>query len=48
MTISVWNYLKEYELEREEILDAVDAVFRSGRLILGTNVSDFETEFSTF
>jgi len=48
MTISVWNYLKEYELEREEILDAVDAVFRSGRLILGTNVSDFETEFSTY
>ena len=48
MTISVWNYLKEYELEREDILQAVDTVFRSGRLILGNNVSNFETEFSTY
>ena len=48
MPITVWSYLKEYELEREEILNAVDSVFRSGRLILGTNVSNFENEFSTY
>ena len=29
MTTLVWNYLQEYETERDDILDAVDTVFRS-------------------
>ena len=48
MTIPVWSYLEEYEVEREEILDAVERVFHSGQLILGTNVADFEAEFAEY
>ena len=35
MTTRVWDYLPEYEAEREDILDAVETVFRSGQLVLG-------------
>ncbi|MBN2197335.1 MAG: DegT/DnrJ/EryC1/StrS family aminotransferase [Polyangiaceae bacterium] len=48
MTIKVWDYLVEHELERESIEKAVDRVFRSGRLILGENVTRFEQAFSAF
>ncbi|KWT63838.1 daunorubicin biosynthesis sensory transduction protein DnrJ [Streptomyces albus subsp. albus] len=48
MPLSVWSYLPEYEKERDDILDAVDSVFRSGRLILGESVRSFEQEFSTY
>ncbi|GHB16640.1 erythromycin biosynthesis sensory transduction protein EryC1 [Streptomyces viridiviolaceus] len=48
MTTYVWDYLREYEEEREEILDAVDTVFRSGRLVLGPSVSRFEEEFAAY
>src|SRR5882757_11489472 len=48
MTTLVWNYLPEYEAEREDILDAVETVFRSGRLILGTSVSSFEQEYAEY
>jgi aminotransferase EvaB len=44
--IQVWDYRAEYEDERDEILAAVDAVFRSGRLILGEQVRRFEAEFA--
>ena len=33
--IKVWDYLKEYEYLREEILEAVDQVFKDGTLIFG-------------
>jgi aminotransferase EvaB len=46
--IEVWDYLAEYETERDEILEAVDTVFRSGRLILGESVRRFESEFATY
>ncbi|MEU3020556.1 MULTISPECIES: DegT/DnrJ/EryC1/StrS family aminotransferase [unclassified Nocardiopsis] len=46
MTIAVWGYTDEYENEREEILEAVDTVFRSGRLVLGDQVSGFEEAFA--
>ena len=36
--IKVWDYKKEYDLLREEILDAVDGVFKSGILIFGPTV----------
>ncbi|MBP2473503.1 aminotransferase EvaB [Crossiella equi] len=48
MTLSVWNYLREYEDERADILDAVDTVFRSGRLVLGDSVQGFEREFAAY
>lgn len=48
MTLLVWGYLPEYEKEREDILDAVDTVFRSGRLVLGPSVSSFEREFAEY
>lgn len=48
MTQYVWGYLPEYENERDDILDAVDAVFRSGRLVLGPSVAAFEQEFAAY
>ena len=48
MEIRVWDYRDEYENEREEILAAVDRVFRSGRLVLGDEVKGFESEFAAY
>lgn len=48
MTQFVWGYLREYERERDDILDAVDTVFRSGRLVLGNSVKKFEQEFAAY
>jgi aminotransferase EvaB len=48
MTTRVWDYLAEYEAEREDILDAVDQVFRSGQLVFGPSVSGFEEEFAAY
>ena len=46
--IKVWDYLKEYELLREEILNAVDDVFKNGTLIFGPKLDEFEEKFSTY
>ena len=46
--INVWSYLKEYENEKEEMLEAVIQVLESGQLILGPKVSEFESEFSKY
>ncbi|MFE5796142.1 DegT/DnrJ/EryC1/StrS family aminotransferase [Streptomyces sp. NPDC056503] len=48
MTTRVWDYLAEYENERDDILDAVDRVFRSGQLVLGASVRGFEDEFAAY
>jgi len=48
MPIQVWDYRSEYEVERSEILAAVDQVFRSGRLILGERVRTFEERFAAY
>ncbi|NJP64826.1 DegT/DnrJ/EryC1/StrS family aminotransferase [Streptomyces spiramenti] len=48
MTTYVWDYAAEYEDERDDILDAVDQVFRSGRLVLGDSVRGFEEEFAAY
>ncbi|GLU50024.1 DegT/DnrJ/EryC1/StrS family aminotransferase [Nocardiopsis ansamitocini] len=48
MTAYVWGYLNEYEKEREDILDAVDTVFKSGQLIWGPFVDSFEDEFAEY
>lgn len=44
----VWDYLPEYEKEREDLLDAVETVFRSGRLVLGESVLGFERDFAGY
>lgn len=44
----MWGYLKEYEQEKNEILDAIQSVLASGSLILGDNVKLFEQEFAEY
>jgi dTDP-3-amino-2,3,6-trideoxy-4-keto-D-glucose/dTDP-3-amino-3,4,6-trideoxy-alpha-D-glucose/dTDP-2,6-dideoxy-D-kanosamine transaminase len=48
MTTHVWDYLLEYEKEKEDLLDAVRTVFESGQLILGSSVRGFEEEFAAY
>ncbi|SDH93963.1 aminotransferase EvaB [Sinosporangium album] len=48
MTIYVWGYLREYEKERADILDAVDKVFGSGLLVWGPSVGEFERDFAAY
>ena len=48
MKIQVWDYLKEYKENREDILKLVDEVFSSGWLILGESVREFENTFSAY
>ncbi|MBK1787876.1 DegT/DnrJ/EryC1/StrS family aminotransferase [Prauserella cavernicola] len=48
MSQYVWGYLPEYEQERDDILDAVDSVFRSGKLVMGPSVRQFEEEFAAW
>ena len=46
--IKVWDYKKEYEEMRDEILDAVDSVFSGGTLVFGPKVEEFQDKFSTY
>ncbi len=48
MPINVWDYLREYDELRDEILGAVDRVFRSGRLVLGQEGVKFEREMAFY
>lgn len=48
MDINVWDYLPEYEEEKEDLLDAVSTVFESGRLVLGESLRAFEHEFAGY
>ena len=48
MGTQVWDYRKEYEAEREDLLAGVDKVFRSGRLILGPSVKAFEERLAEY
>ena len=48
MPINVWDYSREYDELRHEILAAVDRVFRSGRLILGQEGVKFEREMAAY
>ncbi len=44
----MWDYLPEYRVEREDILDAVETVFESGQLVLGKSVRHFEEEYAAY
>jgi dTDP-3-amino-2,3,6-trideoxy-4-keto-D-glucose/dTDP-3-amino-3,4,6-trideoxy-alpha-D-glucose/dTDP-2,6-dideoxy-D-kanosamine transaminase len=46
--VRYWDYLEDYRRNREEVLAIVDAVFASGRLILGNRVAAFEANFAAF
>jgi len=46
--IKNWDYLEEYRKDREKILELVDRVLSSGRLILGPHVMEFERNFSSY
>jgi dTDP-3-amino-2,3,6-trideoxy-4-keto-D-glucose/dTDP-3-amino-3,4,6-trideoxy-alpha-D-glucose/dTDP-2,6-dideoxy-D-kanosamine transaminase len=46
--IKVWDYLKEYENEKDEIHQAIEEVLKSGWLILGEKVRKFEEEFAAW
>ena len=48
MSIPVWDYRAEYQIEREDILAAVELVLGSGRLILGESVRGFERELAAY
>lgn len=48
MTTYVWGYLDEYAEEREDLLDAVDTVFRSGQLVWGPFLDSFEHDFARY
>ena len=43
-----WDYLREYEELRDEILAAVDRVFKSGQLILGRECAAFEHDMASY
>ena len=46
--IKVWDYTKEYEILRDDILSAVDDVFKNGPLIFGPRLEEFEDKFSKY
>ena len=46
--IKVWDYKKEYELLKDDILDAVDNVFKSGTLVFGPALDKFERNFTQY
>lgn len=48
MSIRVWDYREELAEEHAEIMEAVDSVLRSGRLILGDQVRLFEEDFAAY
>src|SRR5258708_25755270 len=43
-----WDYRREYEELRDEILAAVDRVFKSGKLILGPEGIAFERDMAAY
>lgn len=46
--IKVWDYLKELEKEKADVMAAIEKVLDSGWLVLGENVKNFESEFSKY
>ncbi len=48
LTVPFVDFKKRYQLQRDEILQGVDAVFFSGNYILGNFTEDLERELSNF
>ena len=45
LDINVWNYLEDYSKNKKKILNIVDKVFKSGNLILSSEVKNLKTIF---
>ena len=48
MEIPFWNLSRQYELLREELLQKIDKVLKTGEYVLGTYVKQFEEEFAAY
>ncbi len=48
MKIKVWDYLKEYEDLKGDILESIDEVFKGGTLVFGPKTEEFEKKFSLY
>jgi len=48
MLIKGWDYIAEYENEKEEIHSAIEEVLTSGCLVLGDKVKQFETKYANY
>jgi len=46
--IPAWTYTRQYQKDKRRMLAAVDRVFRSGRVILGSEVDSFEKAFAAW
>ena len=46
--IKVWDYLKEYEELKDEVLQEIDNVFKSGTLIFGPKTEILWANFMFF
>ena len=48
MIVRGWEYLAEYEAEKDEIHAAIQEVLNSGSLILGNKVKEFENKYAAY
>jgi aminotransferase EvaB len=48
LAIGFWSYLREYEKEKGEIHSSIEKVLKSGTLVLGENVKNFEQAFARY
>lgn len=48
MKVPLFDIIRQYEKLRREILEAIDSVISSGRVILGENVRKLEEEIAEF
>ncbi|WP_448522356.1 DegT/DnrJ/EryC1/StrS family aminotransferase [Pseudothermotoga sp.] len=48
MKVPLFDMTRQYESLRDEILNVVDSVFKSGRVIMGENVKKFEEEMQDY
>jgi len=46
--IQYWNYLREYKNNSKKILNTVNKVFKSGTLLLGSELKNFEKNYCRF
>jgi len=46
--IQYWNYLREYKANNKKILNSVNKVFKSGTLLLGSELKNFEKNYCKF
>ncbi|KLO21410.1 DegT/DnrJ/EryC1/StrS family aminotransferase [Marinitoga sp. 1155] len=48
MNIPLFDMTRQYETMREEILNTLDSIFKSGKVILGPNVKSLEEELAEY